>query len=208
MLSLPRLELDWELWQVRVSGLIAHGMFFFSKTLRTGKGTAIQWRLSPALPEQHCIIPWARTAQLLLCMPFLPVGAHGVLAREGLVTISTCTRLAKMGPNVTPEPISAALLPTGLSVQHPLTIQPRCSGSLHAVHIAKVVHQFVKVGAPSVARYTARRPPALLGVVVCCDSHSTQTSSAVWRKRRERQPHPAVGGPSPLRRLALYNKAC
>jgi hypothetical protein len=79
-----------------------------------------------------------------------------------------------MRPNVASEPIPAVPLTAPASLRQPLTNQLIRRGSLHAVHTACVVHQVVKVVEVSVANYTVCKPLALIIVVVCCRSHSTQ----------------------------------
>ena len=71
-----------------------------------------------------------------------------------------------MDPNVTPKPIPATPLTAAPSVCHPLTIQLPSRGPPHVVHRAYVVHQFVEVVEALAAKYTARKQPALIIIVV------------------------------------------
>ena len=107
-------------------------------------------------------------------MLFLPVVVHGVFARVELATLGAGNWTRDVGPDVSSVSIPAVPLIAVPCVCQPPTIQLPCSGSPHVVRIAKVVHQLVKVGAHLVARSTARTPPALMGIVVCCGSHSAQ----------------------------------
>jgi len=114
------------------------------------------------------------SGQLLLGMLFLPVAVHGVFARVELATLGAGNWARGVGPDVSSVPIPAVPLIAVPCVCEPPTNQLPCGGSPHVVRIAKVVHQLVKVGAHLAAGSTARTPPTLMGIVVCCGSHSTQ----------------------------------
>ena len=79
-----------------------------------------------------------------------------------------------MGPDVASKRMPAVRLTAIPSVFQPLTNQLIRRGSPYAVHAAQVVHQVVEVIEVLAAKRAARKPLALIIVVVCCRSHSAQ----------------------------------
>lgn len=94
-----------------------------------------------------------------------------------------------MRPNVTSEGVSTILVVTTPSVCPPLAKHPPSRRSLHVVDAAEVIHQVIKAGETLGAEHAARKPPALMTVVVRGPTgsrrSSTQSISCGLAKRRE-----------------------
>jgi hypothetical protein len=78
-----------------------------------------------------------------------------------------------MGPDMASKPIPAVHLTAPASVCQPLTNERLRRGPLHAVHMACVDHQVVKVVEVLAAKYTACEPLALENTHFLEEGHST-----------------------------------